>query len=244
MNRFRLTTYVLGLSVLTCAMQSCLDDNDDSMAQLRPTALVTVCPTDGGSFTLQLDDTTTLYPSNMKSSPFGNKEVRALVNYTDDRNGGNVRNVYINWMDSIRTKMTVPNLGAENNTRRYGNDAIEIVKDWVTIAEDGYLTLRIRTQWGGANSKHYINLLTEVNPDNPYELELRHDAKGDIGGNMGDALIAFNLNDLPGKGKQNVKLKLNWKSFSGKKSAEFDCYLHPQKQIDYTASIERNRCVE
>lgn len=243
MNRFRLATYVWGLALLvpTCALQSCVDD--DSMVLRRPTALVTVRPTDGGAFTLQLDNTTTLYPSNMKSSPFGAKEVRALVNYTDDGNEGKVRNVHINWIDSIRTKNTVPNLGTENNTR-YGDDAIEIVKDWVTIAEDGYLTLRIRTQWGRSNIKHYINLLTGVNPDNPYELELRHDAKGDIGDSMGDALIAFNLNDLPRKDQQNVKLKLNWKSFSGKKSAEFDLYLRPQKQRDYTANIERNRCVE
>ena len=243
MNRFRLKTCVLGLIVLTCALQSCVDDDDDSMAQRRPTALVTVRPTDGGAFTLQLDNTTTLYPSNMKSSPFGNKEVRALVNYTDDGNGGKVRNVYINWMDSIRTKMPVPNLGTENDAR-YGNDAIEIVKDWVTVAEDGYLTLRIRTQWGRVNNKHYVNLLTGINPDNPYELELRHDAKGDIGGSMGDALIAFNLNDLPPKDKQNVKLKLNWKSFSGKKSAEFDLYLRPQKQRDYTENINHIRWVE
>ena len=68
---------------------------------------------------------------------------------------------------------------------------------------------------GLLNNKHNINLLTGVNPDNPYEVELRHDANGDIGGSMGDALIAFNLDDLPPKDGQTVKLKLNWKSFSG-----------------------------
>ncbi len=50
-------------------------------------------------------------------------------------------------MDSIRTKMPVVSAG-ENNDEKFGNDPIEIVKDWVTIAEDGYLTLRIRTKWG------------------------------------------------------------------------------------------------
>ncbi len=191
------------------------------MALMQPTALVTVRPTDSGTFTLQLDNTTTLYPTNMKSSPFGNKEVRALVNYTDEGSRGNTRNVHINWIDSIRTKNTVPDLGIENDAK-YGNDAIEIVNDWVTIAEDGYLTLRIRTQWGILNNKHNINLLTGVNPDNPYEVELRHDANGDIGGIMGDALIAFNLNDLLPKDTQTVKLKLNWKSFSGHKTTEFE----------------------
>lgn len=219
MKRFGLAAFVLG-SLIISSLSSCTS-NDDNLALLQPTALVTVRPTDSGTFTLQLDNTTTLYPTNMKSSPFGNKEVRALVNYTDEGSRGNTRNVYINWIDSIRTKKTVPDLGIENDAK-YGNDAIEIVNDWVTIAEDGYLTLRIRTQWGMLNNKHNINLLTGVNPDNPYEVELRHDANGDIGGNMGDALIAFNLNDLPLKDGETVKLKLNWKSFSGPKATEFE----------------------
>lgn len=243
MKRFGLTTFVLGFLLLSVTLSSCTND-DDNMTLLQPTALVTVRPTDSGAFTLQLDNNTILYPSNMKNSPFGDKEVRALVNYTDEENRGDTRNVHINWIDSIRTKKPVPDLGIENDNK-YGNDAIEIVKDWVTIAEDGYLTLRIRTQWGMTNNKHYINLLTGVNPENPYEFELRHDANGDIGGSMGDALIAFNLNDLSGKEEQNVKLKLNWKSFSGPKSTEFDLYLRPKEQMDYyTADISKNRCVE
>lgn len=242
MKRFVLTTFVLGTLLLSGTLSSCTNDDDDT-ALLQPTALVTVRPTDSGAFTLQLDNTTVLYPSNMKSSPFGNKEVRALVNYTDEGDRGDTRSVHINWIDSIRTKKPVPDLGIENDDR-YGNDAIEIVKDWVTIAEDGYLTLRIRTLWGMANSKHYINLLTGVNPEDPYEVELRHDANGDTGGSMGDALIAFNLNDLPGKDGQDVKLKLNWKSFSGPKSAEFELYLRLQEQKDYTEYLSKNRCVE
>lgn len=226
MNKQKLTVYTLGVLMTSCALQSCLDDNDNNWALRRPTALVTVCPVEGGEFTLHLDDTTTLYPTNMDVSPFGDKEVRALVNYTEESGGKDERNrnVYINWMDSIRTKMPVPTLGEEND-ETYGDDAIEIVKDWVTVAEDGYLTLRIRTVWGYVGAVHYINLLTGVNPENPYELELRHDANGDVGGHMADALVAFNLNTLPRNENSEVKIKLNWKSFSGEKSAEFDFRL-------------------
>ena len=238
MKRFGLTAFVLVTLILSSTLSSCIN-NDDNMTHLLPTALVTVRPTDSGAFIFQLDNTTILYPSNMKSSPFGNKEVRALVNYTDEGDRGDARSVHINWIDSIRTKKPVPNLGIENDDQ-YGNDAIEIVNDWVTIAEDGYLTLRIRTQWGMANNMHYINLLTGVNPNDPYEVELRHDANGDIGGSMGDALIAFNLNDLPRKDGQNVKLKLNWKSFNGPKSAEFELYLRPQEQRSYVTNIRKN----
>ena len=104
---------------------------------------------DDGSFFLQLDDSTTLLPINVASSPFGEKEVRALVNYdeVDEVSGRYSKTVHINWIDSILTKPIAPDLGEENDVV-YGTDPVEIVRDWVTIAEDGYLTLRFRTEWG------------------------------------------------------------------------------------------------
>lgn len=245
MNKFRFLIFLLGFSASLSTLQSCIDDDDSVDPLSRPTALVTVRPLQNNSFELQLDNTTKLRPTNMSSSPFGNKEVRALVNYTEE--GGNetenVRNVHINWIDSIRTKKPVPSLGDENDAK-YGNDAIEIVRDWVTIAEDGYLTLRIRTLWGISETPHVINLLTGVNPDNPYELELRHDAKGDAGFRMGDALIAFNLNDLPRGDNSEIKITLKWRSFYGNKSADFDLYLHPISiALDLSEKVEYNRFV-
>ena len=112
------------------------------------------------------------------------------------------------------------------------------------MAEDGYLTLRIRTLWGTPHAAHVLNLVTGTNPKNPYELELRHDAKGDRNGRWGDALIAFNLNKLPGANAGNVKIKLKWMSFTGEKSAEFEIKMRPLKQgidvnnIRYTKGIE------
>ena len=61
--------------------QSCDDDNNDVSYMWQPTALVTVCPQEDESVMLQLDNETRLRPVNMKKSPYGKKEVRALVNY-------------------------------------------------------------------------------------------------------------------------------------------------------------------
>ena len=176
---------------------------------------------------MQLDNNTTLVASNLTSSPYGDKEVRAIINYTDEgENRGDIRSVRINWMDSIRTKWPVPYI-EEQNDRLYGNDPVEIVRGWGTVAEDGYLTLRSRTLGGERNVKHYVNLLTGKNADDAFEVELRHNAMGDVRGRVGDALIAFNLNQLPRNGQDAVKLKVHWTSFSGPKSAEFDLQLHP-----------------
>lgn len=220
---------ILGFAPL---FQAC-DNDDDSMSNYH-TALVTVCPNDDGSFVLNLDDATVLYPANMKVSPFGKKEVRALVNYSEvpgEDAKAVVKNVQVNRIDSIRTKNPVMSLS--DNDAAYGNDPIEIVQDWVTVAEDGYLTLRIRTLWGFNNQPHVLNLVTGVNPEDPFEMELRHNAMGDVGGHYGDALIAFNLNALP-EMEGFVKIKLRWKSFSGEKSTEFN--LKMRKDIPFTNS--------
>ena len=196
--------------------QSCLDDDDNNAYYLRyPNALVTVKEAADGAFFLQLDDKTTLLPTNVKTSPFGDKEVRALMNYSevDEASGEYTKAVHINWIDSILTKPIAPDLGEEND-KIYGTDPVEIVNDWVTLAEDGYLTLRFRTVWGGSQ-KHFVNLLLGQNPDNPYEVEFRHNAYGDTYGKTDDGLVAFKLDELPDTEGKTVKLKLKWKSFSG-----------------------------
>lgn len=210
------------MSVFT--ITSCDNDNDVYWYYPPyPNALVTVKPVSDNGFYLQLDDSTTLFPTNMKTSPYGDKEVRALVCFTEVKpvNSDYTKSVEINWMDSILTKKGVPYPGEEGEAE-YGEDPIEIVKDWVNIAEDGYLTLRFRTRWGNNGVAHFVNLFTGVNPDDPYEVEFRHNAFGDVNGVWGDALVAFRLSDLPDTEGKTVKLTLKYKSFSGEKSIQFD----------------------
>lgn len=203
-------------------LPSCLDDDDD-VSRLYPNALVTVKEAADETVYFQLDETTTLLPVNITSHPFDSKEVRALVNYeeVDDPAEEYDQAVRVNWIDSIRTKPMAPNLG-EDNDNEYGNDPVEIVSDWVTIAEDGYLTLRFRTMWSQLGITHYVNLIPTNNPENPYEVQFKHDANGDVSGRVGDGLVAFRLDQLPDTEGETVKLKLIWDSFNGEKSMEFD----------------------
>ncbi|MBF6596781.1 MAG: NigD-like N-terminal domain-containing protein [Fermentimonas sp.] len=233
---FLTTLILIGILVLP----SCLDDDDD-INLMYPNALVTVREAVDETVFLQLDDNTTLLPINLTSHPFNSKEVRALVNYNelDDPSGVYDMAVHVNWIDSIRTKPMAPNLGDQND-ERYGSDPVEIINDWVTIAEDGYLTLRFRTIWGGSGTTHFVNLISTENPDNPYEVEFRHDADGDVSGRMGDGLVAFKLDDLPNTNGETVKLKLVWKSFNGNKSAEFDYRTRSATPASNAVAAERS----
>lgn len=203
---------------------SCLSNDDHSgWNKLYPNALVTVKQASDKTLFLQLDDKTTLFPVNLKPSLFKSKEVRALVNYEEVNESAKAydRAVRVNWIDTIRTKPMAPNVGNQNN-EKYGNDPVEIVRDWVTIAEDGYLTLRFRTLWGYRRTIHSVNLISTNNPDDPYEVVFHHDANGDYAERRGDGLVAFKLDQLPDTKGKTVKLKLKWKSFSGEKTAMFD----------------------
>ncbi len=212
MKTRKLSVLVLGFLASVFGLTSCDMDSDNYNVQ-RPTALVTVYPVTSESFRMQLDDQTVLFPTNMNASPFGDKKVRALVSYEYEEGAtGNVRNVRVNWIDSIRTKQPVMSKGSDDE-KLYGNDGVEIVRDWVTVAEDGYLTLR------------------------------------DISGVLGDALIAFDLNSMWPDHPEEVKIKLNWKSFSGKKSMEFPLKMHKSdvhsgKSVMYTGDIAKSRFVD
>ena len=228
--------------------QSCNDDDDTDWSQVLPNALVTV-KQNGDACYLQLDDNTTLLAQNLKSTVFGGKEVRALVNYSSTNEKSDQYNqvVHVNWIDSILTKKPVPSLASDTeNSEKYGNNIVDIVRDWVTVAEDGYLTLRFRALWGGM-STHYINLLTGVNPENPYEVELRHNVNGDPQNYWRDALVAFNLNDaLPDTNGKTVKLTIRWRSSQGFKKVDFDyCSRKPitsAKMLEgYSEAGELNR---
>ena len=184
--------------------------------------LVTIRYTEGDLLYFQLDDVRTLYPVNMNTGKFWVDGQRALINFyvVDEDDRGFTDAVYVNWIKPILTKATVESKGVENDVV-YGKDPVEIVRDWVTVVEDGYLTLRFRTYWSGGVT-HTVNLLTGVNPDNPYEVEFRHNDYGDYDYYVGDGLVSFDLSKLPDTRGKIVKLKLKWISFSGPKSVEFD----------------------
>lgn len=222
-------------------LPSCLDDDDNDMQLRYPNALVTVKESVDETLFFQLDDQTTLLPVNLNSHPFGGKEVRALVNYkeVDESSGDFDKAVYVNWIDSIRTKPMAPNLGDQND-EAYGNDPVEIVNDWVTIAEDGYLTLRFRTMWSNMGITHYVNLIPTNNPENPYEVEFKHDANGDVNGRVGDGLVAFKLDNLPDTEGETVNLKLIYKSFNTTKSIEFDYKTRSATPASSAIAAERS----
>ena len=126
MKKNKLILFSALILASTLMFTSCNDKDDTNI--LVPNALVTVKPLDNGNeFYLQLDENTAVKPVNVTKSPYGNKQVRALINYEDVKDAS-VTSAYkpivLNYMDSIRTKGMVPDLGEVDNLKEYGNDPL------------------------------------------------------------------------------------------------------------------------
>ncbi len=224
---FFLTAAVFAsFSLFSCNV---MDDND-AWQNYYPNAMVTVKTAGDGSIFFQLDDATRLQPTNITTHPFGGKEVRAFTNYrleTVIYDGAD--KVHVNWIDSILTKAPVPFVEGRND-ELYGTAPLDIVDDWITVVEDGYLTLHLLMEWHDPSIKHRISLLTGGNPADPYEVELRHDMRGDTSGNVSNAYVAFRLDGLPDTNGETVKLRLKWNSSRGNRTAEFDYRTRPRPE--------------
>lgn len=220
MKKFMLFFAGLSLMVGPLALGSCSDDLNDGGQPLM-NAMVTVKPNaDNTEVTLQLDDYTVIHPDNLQKSPFGTKEVRAraCLDYKNDN-----QHVDVVWLDSVLTKRLTKNLGNEEENRKaYGNDPINILNDWITVAEDGYLTLHFATVFGNG-SQHKLNLVHRDDVNTPYYFTLYHDAQGDFTGLEQDGIVAFKLYDLPALQEidQPVHITLEWNTRLGTQSAKF-----------------------
>lgn len=180
-----------------------------------PDAIVTVKKLSSGETFFQLDDSTTLEPVGW-DSPY-KKEIRALVNYRmlNEKSEKFTHRVRMTRLDTVRTK---PALRMEQNGSGAFKDIdpVDIIPDWLTVCEDGYLTIHFSAKWGlesSRNHPHLVNLL--VNPSNPREMEFVHSANGDRNATVWrDGIVAFKISDFLSDIKEKeVILTLKWLSF-------------------------------
>ena len=225
------TVYLVAAASALLSLAGCqLNKQTPDYSKIYANAIVTVKHTPEDVFYLQLDDKTTVKPSNMDESPFGDKQVRALANLTvsDEKpEQGNSsiafdKTAVVNWIDNVRTKDIVPSLGSEaEDDHEYGDAPIDIIGNWVTILEDGYLTLAFCAYWGNPAAVHAVNLVSGVDPEDPYTLEFKHNAFDDnwyYNPITATGIVAFDLSSLPPTNGETVELKIKYKPIYGSES--------------------------
>ena len=228
MKRIKTLMLLMVVALTAVSLQSC-DDDDDNYPEFNLATVTLKAPTvDGGKWFMQLDDSTALEATNIASHPYDNKELRAYIRYNDIKDMTNaptsrstIKKMYsvnVLTIDTILTKKMDPMV--ENMAEVYGNDPVEVIDSWETVAEDGYLNIRFRTRWGN-NIKHRVTLVHRTDVNNPYTVEFIHNAHGDINGHVADGMVAFRLDDCFNKGDEPIEITLKWKSYSGEETAKF-----------------------
>lgn len=177
-------------------------------------AIVTVKTSADGTVYLQLDEETRLFPREEPDCPDMCRAMcRIIVREETVPGYGYLTDVL--WIEPLEQ-------GAFASSAA-GSDGLDLEDDWMTCVEDGWLTLHYSTWWGYDAVRHEISLVSGTDASDPYVVELRHDACGDLRYEYADALIAFDINSLPDTGDQTMTLTLRWKDTGGAdKSRQFE----------------------
>lgn len=202
------------VTALMASLASC-SNLDSDYEYYGPNALVTIKTTDAGNTYFQLDKNTTLEPKGW-TNPY-KLEVRALLRYTEDSEANSLfsKTVRVDWIDTIRTKAAVP---YDEEFKKGADDGVQLINDWCTVCEDGYLTLHFAT-YASRDKKvvHYINLA--IDPES-HDLYLRYDRNGDVGyGVPVEGFVAFKLDDLLAGVEDGKDLTLHWTDYNGERTA-------------------------
>lgn len=174
------------------------------------TAIVTVHMSPTDTIYFQVDDTTRLFPLNYYGTYTGPERIVCGITVFDKVVPNYGYKTSVDWFDQL-DKGTF-----SNNKPSGGNDGLDILSDWMTSCEDGFLTLHYSTWWGDGSVQHSFTVVAGQNPSDPYELLLVHDARGDSKASKGDSIIYFDINSLPDTGDSYKTLKLKWTDSGGK----------------------------
>lgn len=209
---------ILAASVL---VQSCAayDDQafDDSVG--LPEAIVTVKTNGSGITYFQLDSVTTLEPFGWENT-YG-REVRAFLDYSELPYGSDLfsKLVRVEAVDTILTKNAVSS--RDKDFISMSDDPLELIADWMTCCEDGYLTIHFAAQAQSSYIGKVFHVELGVSPSDPHELRLKHDLNGDTSIILSEGIAAFRLDEILGDSvSEGDTLTLKWLSFSGDKSAQ------------------------
>lgn len=143
---------------------------------------------------------------------------RILLNYTiigdDGTNGEDIDEYYIK-VNSVKKVLLKGILDiTEENQDSIGNDPIIVKEAWVR----GNL-LNMEIKYWGRYEVHYINLVKQPGEltaaDQPIELELRHNANGDLEDIPFVAYVSFNLDTLQIQGLDSVQFRVTATDYEG-----------------------------
>jgi len=233
---------MISIALMTTILTSCLNTDDDGYSLGKFwVEIVTVVPQDNGVYYFRTDAGETLWPGANNTNYRPDGQTRVLLNYTilgENPSGSFDYIIKVNQIANRLTKSIAEDRGIDNDSI-YGTAPVEIQrlsngKDYMWVG-DGYLNIYFEAYFGGTR-KHYINLIN-TNPENPYELEFRHNEYDDPRTRREVSFVAFDLSTLPKAEADTIPLIIKVNSFSGEKIYTHLKYIPNQKEKVSTEAL-------
>lgn len=196
-------------------------------------ATATVKTIVGGGFYFEIDPDLAAVASNLKTFPLEPDQKEARVTMVYAENGSTVEQIpgykVTKAVDVYRYEVTLTKEPlAYDPGITYVNDPVGLYLPDAfvfptTMIEDGYLSISF-VYPVGLGGHHEVNLLSGVDPEDPYTVKFIHNANGDMGMGTQTGLVCFPLKSLPDTKGKTVKLTVKWNSMkTGKEeSVQFD----------------------
>ena len=205
----KLLKYLPLLFLLSCGACSMAFQDEMNEPSADHTAIVSVRQSASGTVYFQVDDQTRLLPSGDGGVFKGLERIICGLRISELADPDYGCHADVIWFEALDKGTTTSDSSVK------GEDPVGILSDWMTSCEDGYLTLHYETWWGEKTIPHAFYLVTGLNPEDPYEVWLRHDAKGDGRVKKADSLVFFDLQSLPETENGYVTLTLKWLNGEG-----------------------------
>ena len=190
---------------LSCAKDVFPDENPRDAE-----VVVTVKQDTDGTVYFQLNDDERLYPLNGYEFTRQERILASLTVFAEEVPLYG-HTVLVNWAEPLEQGTVY---SEDINISGY-DDSIDVLPDWVTSVEDGYLTVHYSTWWGDPSGHHDIILVTGPGPD---ELTLLHSSQGDDKENYSDGIIYFDINKYIEPTDTYKPIKLHWTGTNGSES--------------------------
>jgi len=179
------------------------------------TAIVTIKQDAEGKTFLQVSENIKVYPDGGYEFSGLQRAMCSLYIYAHE---GDIYYGQIDWLEPLE----MGSFGT-GSIKGGAGDGLNIIQDWMTGAEDGYLVIHYSTWWSEHPVHHDFYLSSGSDPDDPYCLELRQDSHGDAHDYLDEGIICFDINSLPDTGDEYRTITLKWNDTDGAaRTATFD----------------------
>ena len=190
---------------------------DGSVLKEDLLAVATLRSQDGIRF-LRLDPKSVGYvlnPDDVADIPDGTRVFVQYKEVSEERPDFCTESVWVDWATPLDVG-NVSSIKYEASSELMVSDPMDIVLDWITSLEDGFLTLHY-TILASGEEKHGFSLYQSVL--DPTHFYLVHRAQGDTEESLTDGIVCFPVeNLLPDTGGETVTLSLTYLNLKNTKT--------------------------